>query len=385
MKVLYLECNMGIAGDMLMSALWELVDDKENAMNDINNFGLPNINVSFENKITCGINGTHAKVICLGIEENEQIHNLNNNTLYDIKKIINGLNVSDFVKENSINTYDIIANAESKVHNCTIDNIHFHEVGTLDAIADVVICSYLINKLVVDEIIVSPINVGSGSVKCAHGVLPVPAPATANILIGIPTYSNDVIGELCTPTGSALVKNFADEFSSSPNMITQKIGYGIGTKEFNTANCVRAFLGESNDSDTIELACNIDDMTPEELSYACEVLMKNGALDVTQTPITMKKSRLGIMLSVICKLDDRDKILQLIFKHTTTIGVRQYSLIRYTLDRKIEKINTRFGSVDVKKSNGFSVSKEKIEFEDLKKIADINNLSINEVKKLIDK
>jgi hypothetical protein len=244
----------------------------------------------------------------------------------------------------------------------------------------------LIDKLNADKILVSPINVGSGTVKCAHGVLPVPAPATANILVGVPIYNGDISAELCTPTGAGLVKNFADEFSNHYNMVVKKIGYGIGTKEFERLNCVRAFLGDSNEYDeVIELACNLDDMTPEELSYACKCLLDSGALDVTQTPTTMKKSRLGVTLSVICKKADINNILYLIFKNTTTIGVREYSLNRYVLDRKIEKIHTQLGNLDVKKSSGFGVEKEKLEFEDLKKFADANNLSINEVKKLIDK
>lgn len=382
MKVLYLECNMGIAGDMLMSALFELFDNKEKIISEINCIGLPDTVISFNNKETCGINGTHANVVVNGVTEGEAHSTCTHRKLADVKGIINSLNISDRVKEKATDVFNTLAQAESLVHNTTVDNIHFHEVGTLDAIADIVVCSLLIDKLNPDKIVSSSVNTGSGTVKCAHGVLPVPAPATAEILKGVPLYSNGVSGELCTPTGAALLKCFADEFSSMPVMSTEKIGYGIGSKEFETANCVRAFLGQSdnNDENTVELACNIDDMTAEELAFACEVLLKSGALDVCQCPAVMKKSRLGTLLSVLCSEKDKQKILELIFKHTSTIGVREYKISRYTLERHIERFSSPLGDADVKISKGYGVVKKKVEFEHLKKLAEDNGLSVNDVK-----
>ena len=381
MKILYLECNMGIAGDMLMSALFELFDNKEEIIDEINRIGLPDTVISFNNRETCGINGTHAEVVVNGVTEGEAHSTCTHRKLADVKGIINSLNISDRVKEKASQVFNILANAESLVHNTTPENIHFHEVGTLDAIADIVVCSFLIDRLSPDKIASSPVNTGSGTVKCAHGVLPVPSPAAAEILKGVPAYSNGINGELCTPTGAALLKCFADEFSSLPVMITEKIGYGIGSKEFETANCVRAFLGRSdNNESTVELACNIDDMTPEELAFACEVLLKNGALDVCQCPTVMKKSRLGTALSVLCSEKDKQKILELIFKHTSTIGVREYKINRYTLERHIEKVSTPIGDADVKISKGYGVIKKKVEFEHLKKLAEDNGLSVNDVK-----
>ena len=381
MKILYLECNMGIAGDMLMSALFELFDNKEEIIDEINRIGLPDTVISFNNRETCGINGTHAEVVVNGVTEGEAHSTCTHRKLADVKGIINSLNISDRVKEKASQVFNILANAESLVHNTTPENIHFHEVGTLDAIADIVVCSFLIDRLSPDKIASSPVNTGSGTVKCAHGVLPVPSPAAAEILKGVPAYSNGINGELCTPTGAALLKCFADEFSSLPVMITEKIGYGIGSKEFETANCVRAFLGRSdNNESTVELACNIDDMTPEELAFACEVLLKNGALDVCQCPTVMKKSRLGTALSVLCSEKDKQKILELIFKHTSTIGVREYKINRYTLERHIEKVSTPIGDADVKISKGYGVIKKKVEFEHLKKLAEYNGLSVNDVK-----
>lgn len=373
---------MGIAGDMLMSALWQLIPNKEKVLDDINSIGLPHTQISFEEKTSCGINGTYANVLCHGVSEGEEHTHHHHSSLGDVCEIINSLNIPNEIRDKAVETYNIIADAESKVHGTTVDNIHFHEVGTLDAIADVVVCSYLLHLLKADKIICSPVNVGSGTVKCAHGILPVPAPATAEILKGIPYYKSDIKSELCTPTGAALIKANATEFAEMPKMICSGIGYGLGKKEFDTANCIRAFIGDADD-EVIELACNIDDMTAEDLAFACDILMKNGALDVAQSPITMKKSRLGTMLSVMCRADDREKILSLIFKHTSTIGVREYKLNRHTLDREIHKINTPFGDVRIKKSSGYDTQKEKPEFDDLQKIAIDNNLSIDEVRKLI--
>lgn len=385
MKILFLECNMGIAGDMLMSALFELFDDKNKIIAEINRIGLPDTVISFNSRETCGINGTKADVVVNGVTEGDSHIACTHRKLSDVKTVINSLNLSHRVKEKATYVFNILADAESLVHNTTPENIHFHEVGTLDAIADAVVCSFLIDKLSIDKIIVSPVNTGSGTVKCAHGVLPVPAPATAEILKGVPAYSNGINGELCTPTGAALVKCFADEFSSMPVMSTEKIGYGIGSKEFETANCVRAFLGEddNNSENTVELACNIDDTTAEELSFACDVLMKNGALDVCQCPAVMKKSRLGTVLSVLCSENDKQKILELIFKHTSTIGVREYKINRFTLERHIERISTPMGDADVKISEGYGVKKKKVEFEHLKKLAEDNGLSVSEVKNLL--
>lgn len=374
---------MGIAGDMLMSALWQFIPNKEKVLRDIHAIGLPHTQISFTQKSSCGINGIYANVLCHGVSEEDGHKHHHHSNLGDICEIINSLNIPNNVKNKAIKTYTLLAEAESIVHGTTIQNIHFHEVGTLDAIADIVVCSYLLYLLNPDKIICSPVNVGSSTVKCAHGILPVPAPATAELLKGIPYYKSDIKSELCTPTGAALIKANVTEFSEMPNMICSDIGYGLGKKEFDTANCVRVFIGDADD-EVIELVCNIDDMTAEDLAFACDILMKHGALDVTQSPITMKKSRLGTMLSVLCRAEDREKILSLIFKHTTTIGVREYKLNRHTLDRKIDKINTPFGDVRIKKSSGFNTQKEKPEHDDLAKIANVNNLSIDEVKRLIN-
>ena len=299
----------------------------------------------------------------------------------EIEHIIEHLDIPERVKNDAVGVYKLIAKAESHAHGCEISEIHFHEVGTMDAVADVVGTCLLINELNVDRIIASPINVGSGQVRCAHGILPVPAPATAHIFGGVPIYINDIQGELCTPTGAAILKYFAQEFSPMPVMKISKIGYGMGSKDFEAANCVRVMLGETQDkSDTVsELCCNLDDMTGEAIGFAIDRLFDAGALDVFTTPIGMKKNRPGILLTCICRENQRDEMLGLIFKHTSTIGVREYITNRYTLDRTIETTHTQFGDVRVKRSTGWGVSKIKAEYDDMEKIARENNISISDI------
>lgn len=300
----------------------------------------------------------------------------------DIKNLISKFDLPEKVKNDAVSVYELIAEAESKAHNCEIENIHFHEVGTMDAVADIVGVCLLINYLDVDNIISSPINVGKGTVKCAHGILPVPAPATAYILRDVPIYSNEVSGELCTPTGAALLKYFSSKFSSMPTMKVEKIGYGMGTKDFGTANCVRAFIGETEDKvdKVTELSCNIDDMSGERIAFAVNKLFKSGALDVYTTPIGMKKNRPAVLLTCICRGEDKEKLIHLIFKYTSTIGIRENTFNRYILDRKEEKIDTKYGEVRVKKSSGYGVSKMKVEYDDLERIALENDIDISEIK-----
>lgn len=337
-------------------------------------------------------------------------HHHHHASLQKINNIVDNLNVSDEIKSDVKSIYKIIAEAEGHVHNKPVTEIHFHEVGTMDAVADITAACVLIRKIGADKILASPIHVGSGNVKCAHGILPVPAPATAYILKGIPMYSTDLKGELCTPTGAAILKYFVDEFRSMPAMTSDDIGYGMGFKDFERANCVRAIVGTSiesqndialnkkstkdqeqetdNSSDTdsiIELRCNIDDMTGEEIGFAFEQLLAAGARDVFTTPITMKKNRPGILLTVICSTCDRDKMVREIFKHTTTIGIRETICNRYILDRTEETLNTTFGQVRKKRVKGYGVERSKLEYEDISKIARNTGMSLKDVKDSIGK
>lgn len=305
MKTLYLECNMGAAGDMLMGALLELIPDRENFLEKLNQAGIPGAIVTVEKGIKCGITGTHVRVTVDGQEEhsldaepenyghhhlhgnghshdeasheeysqhshahNEQLHSHEgqfdkeylhsheghshqghhhhgHTSLEDISRMIDKLSVDDKVKEDVKTIYGMIAEAESQVHGHPVSQIHFHEVGTVDALTDITGCAMLMRQLEPEKIIVSPVTLGFGQVHCAHGILPVPAPATALLLRGIPCMAGNIRGELCTPTGAALVKYYANAFGRMPEMVIEKIGYGMGTKDFEAANCIRAILGES--------------------------------------------------------------------------------------------------------------------------------------------
>lgn len=393
MKTLYFDCSMGAAGDMLTAALLELIPDQDAFIEEMNSLGIPGVHVKKKKSSKCGITGTSISVTIHGKEEDVDIHHHEHihdnhhhehchNSLHDIEHIVRDhLNLSQKIQDDIMKVYTLIAEAESKAHGKPITDVHFHEVGTMDAIADITAVCILMNKIAPDQVIVSPVNVGSGQVMCAHGILPVPAPATAHILREVPIYSGNIRGELCTPTGAALLKYFATRFGDMPIMTTKVIGYGMGKKDFEAANCVRVLLGETaNKNDMVaELFCNVDDMTAENLGFAMEVLFSAGALEVYTVPVGMKKSRPGTLLCVMCRLNDRDKFLELIFKHTTTIGIREQISNRYTLERSIEAVDTLYGTVKKKVSKGYGVHKEKYEYEDLADIARKEEISIAKV------
>ena len=379
MRVLYLDCGMGAAGDMLTSALLELFDDKDAVLAELNTLGIPGVQYIAEKSEKCGIVGTHMRVLVEGHEEDEHHHH--HSGMDDIAHIVRHINASPEVRQEIMDIYWIIAGAESTVHGVPVTHIHFHEVGAMDAIADVAAVCYLMDKLKLGKVFASPVHVGSGTVKCAHGLLPVPAPATANILTGVPIYGGAIKGELCTPTGAALLKHFVSKFGDMPPMAVSKIGYGMGKKDFEAPNCVRAMLGETQEQaeQILELSCNLDDMTGEAIGFAMEVLLEAGALDVFTTAIGMKKSRPGVMLTVLCWESDKEKLLPLIFKHTTTLGLREKLCNRYTLSRKEEIVQTPYGPVRQKISSGYGIERSKYEYEDLAKLARENNLSLKDV------
>lgn len=389
MIILYLDLNMGAAGDMLTAALYELLDDekKKDFLEKINAAGIPGVQLVAEGAVKCGITGTHMKVLVQGQEEeshdhhHEHEHHHHHASMEDIENIIKGLNLSDKVKENAVQIYKLIAAAESKAHGRPVSEIHFHEVGTMDAIADVTGVCLLLEMLAPQKIYASPVHVGSGHVHCAHGILPVPAPATATILQGIPIYGGQIQGELCTPTGAAILKYFVNEFGQMPCLTVEKTGYGMGKKDFQAANCVRAFLGQQSQpfDEILEFTCNLDDISAERVGFAIEELFAAGALEAYTIPVTMKKSRPGLLLCVMCHESDKDKIIQSIFKHTTTLGIRQNISKRYGLDRHIEKLDTKYGQVRVKCSQGYGVSRKKIEYEDLARLAREKGKSIQEI------
>ena len=408
MKTLYLDCGMGAAGDMLTAALLELHDDPEAVLDTLNSAFAGRAVLSVRKDQKCGISGSHMTVTIDGrVEgeepaqahehyhdhvhepehdhEHEHHHHHHHTSITEVREFIGSLALPAEVIQNALAVYDLIAAAEAHVHGHPMENIHFHEVGSLDAMADVVSVCYLMHELKPEKIIASPVHVGSGTVHCAHGILPVPAPATQVLLQGIPIYSGDIQGELCTPTGAALLKHFVTQFGNMPPLRVSKIGYGTGFKDFPRANVIRALLGESEDESEqiIELACNIDDMTAEELAFAQERLFAAGALDVYFTNIGMKKSRPGVMLTCMCRAEQRNEMLTCMFRHTTSLGVREYVCSRYTLSREFVTKETPFGVIHLKRSFGYGAIHEKPEYEDMKKIAEEQDLSLREIQKLL--
>ena len=383
MKTLYIDCGMGAAGDMLTAALLELHPDREGFLQKLNGLGIPGVTFIAERSTKCGINGTHIRVAVHGEEETEHMHDHHHHhgSMEDIRSIVSRLRIATTVKLDILAVYEEIAQAESHVHGVPVEQIHFHEVGTMDAIADITAVCLLIHELKLDKILASAVHVGSGQVRCAHGILPVPAPATAHILQNIPIYGGSIKGERCTPTGAALLKHIVDEFGDMPAMKVKTIGYGMGKKDFERANCVRVLLGETKEKPEgiWELNCNVDDMTGEQIGFALETLMEQGALDVFTIPIGMKKSRPGILLTVLCKEADKEKMVSLIFKHTTTLGIREKFCTRYTLQRKVETVDTPYGVIRKKVSAGYGIQRSKYEYEDVARVAKANNLSIAQV------
>lgn len=431
MRILYLDCGMGAAGDMLMAALLELCPDRETVLEELNHLGIPGTEFRAEKSEKCGISGTRMRVLIHGEEEAGEENSLDTHGQFDdlfhehehghghgehshnhehpgehshahhhagmneIREWIGHFHVSEKVKKDALAVYQLIAEAESRVHGKTVEDIHFHEVGTLDAVADVTGVCFLMERLGIEKTFASAVHVGSGQVRCAHGILPVPAPATACLLENIPIYGGSIRGELCTPTGAALLKYFVGQFGIMPPMAAEKIGYGMGKKDFPAANCVRAFIGNLRNQESenlaeadsiVELRCNLDDMTGEEIGFACEILLKEGALDVYTVGIGMKKSRPGILLVCLCRSADICRMEEFIFRHTTTLGIRRVWCERSVLSRSFEGIETPWGTVRRKLSHypgQEEVLREKLEYEDLAAIAEKTGISIAQIRKRI--
>lgn len=426
MKTMYIECAMGAAGDMLMAALLDLLPSRDAFIDQMNQLGLPGVHLHADKAVRCGIAGLSVSVHVHGAEEaSHDVHSHDHEHaqdhghhdhghshdhdhphshahdhshsheaapgahhhhagLADIQAQIDALPVSDRVKQDARAVYALIAEAESHAHGVPADQIHFHEVGTLDALADIVGVCLLMEALAPSRVVASPVHVGSGQVRCAHGILPVPAPATAYILRGVPTYGGSIRGELCTPTGAALLKHFAAGFGPMPCMAVNAIGYGMGKKEFPAANCVRVMLGEAGDAngpndEVVALCCNLDDMTGEALGYAQEKLLSAGALDVFTLPAQMKKGRPGHLLVCLCRPEQADTLAQAILRHTTTLGVRRASMPRYALARETVSVQTAYGPIRLKVGQGYGVRRVKPEYEDVRAAADSSGMPFETV------
>ena len=443
MKTLYLECAMGASGDMLLGALYELLPDREGFLDTMNHLGLPQVAVTAAPAQSLGIAGTHMAVTVAGLEEDEALahhdshgqehhhhdhdhgahcdqdhehihlhghehphehphehehhhdhdhdhghgHHHSHSGLGDVQAVINALPLPQAVIGHVRAVYDSIAQAESKAHGCPVEQVHFHEVGALDAIADVAGVCYALHLLAPEEIVVSPIHVGSGQVRCAHGIVPVPAPATANLLAGVPIYGGTIQGELCTPTGAALLTHFATRFGPMPLMETAQVGIGLGTRQFPAANCLRAFWGqrrEEANGEICQLVCNLDDMTPEALSFACQRLLELGALDVYTLPGQMKKGRPGWQLTVLCQPEREGEFARHILTHTTTNGLRALRCGKYYLAPSRDSVDTPYGPVGIKRAEGMGISRHKPEYDDVARLARERGLPFQAVSSAAD-
>nr|WP_207719430.1 nickel pincer cofactor biosynthesis protein LarC [Clostridium sp. cel8] len=409
MKILYYDCFSGISGDMNLGAMIDIGVDKDYLISELAKLNVNEYSINVKKDTKNGISGTNVEVI-LSEETHHDHHDHHHDhhgadhhhhrNLPYIEKIINSSELNSKVKKISIEIFKKVAQAEAKVHNKPIEEVHFHEVGAVDSIVDIVGAAICFDYLNIDKVIASKVEVGRGFVKCAHGTLPVPAPATSEILENIPITSK-VPFEATTPTGAAILSYFSSDFTDLKNFKIERTGYGIGKKDNeDIPNVLRVFIGESNESaissesshrgymkDEIRLMeCNIDDMNPENYDYVMDKLMKAGAEDVYLTPIIMKKGRPAVKLSVLYKKQYEDLIRNNIFLNTTTLGVRKIDLDRDILERKIEKVNTKFGEVSIKVS--YYEDRKinfKPEYEDCKKLAIKNNVSIDEIKREVIK
>jgi pyridinium-3,5-bisthiocarboxylic acid mononucleotide nickel chelatase len=318
----------------------------------------------------------HSRTAAPAPQEHSHSHSCG---LTEIREIISKAAISDPAKKTAIAIFEALGSAEAKIHATSIEKVHFHEVGAVDAMVDIVCAAVGAEALGVDEIVCSPLNVGGGSVKCAHGTFPVPAPATVELLRDAPVYSSGVQAELVTPTGAAIVQVLAKRFAAFPEMKIEKSGYGAGTREFpGLPNVVRLTIGEAvaksvskTESDTVSvLEANLDDLNPQVFGYVMDRLLEEGALDVFGMPVQMKKNRPGTLLTVLCKPQDASKLSRLIFTETTTLGVRRREEVREILARRWEKVRTQWGDVRIKiaSMNG-TVTNYAPEYEDCRRIA----------------
>ena len=374
-KILYFDIINGISGDMTLSTLLDLGIPKEVFLEELDKLNLNDeFEIEISDKFENGIKGTNVNVI---IKENGVHRNL-----IDIYDIIDKSTLNDNIKENAKKVFMEVAKAEAKVHGTSIDKIHFHEVGAMDSIIDIVGACILIDLLCVDTIYATKVPLGSGFVKCAHGVIPVPAPAVVEILKDVPVKFGNVKGECTTPTGAAIIKTMCDEFVDQIEFETKQIGYGVGYKKFEVPNILRTFIGVKKKQNNIvcEISANIDDMSSEIYSYLYEKILSEGALDIYTETIYMKKNRPAYKINVLCLEQDLDKFTELLLKETSTFGVRYHKFNRRLLDREFTKINTKYGDVQVKLGYlNNKLIKVTPEYEHCKKIAEKENITLNKI------
>ncbi|MBI5747975.1 MAG: nickel pincer cofactor biosynthesis protein LarC [Nitrospinae bacterium] len=387
MKILYFDCFSGISGDMVLGAMADAGVDIKSIKKELKKLAMEGYDLKVSKVKRKGIKGTKVDVV---VDKKKHFHH----TSYkDIKRMIERSRLSKKIKEDSLRIFKNIAEAEAKIHRTSVDNVHFHEVGAVDSIVDVVGAAICINILSPDIILSSPINTGMGMVKTEHGILPVPAPATAEMLKGFPSYSSNVEFELATPTGVGIITTMAKSSNTMPNMKTNVIGYGAGSKDFSESpNLLRIMIGETtpstplfkkggmggfeHDSITV-IESNIDDMNPQFYDHIMSRLFKEGALDVFMTPIIMKKNRPAVKITALSENDSVNRLADILLGETTSFGLRMYNTERVKLEKEIKTIKTEYGNVKVKigKRKGAVISITP-EYEDCKKIAEEKGIPI---------
>ena len=377
MKIAFFDCFSGVSGDMILGALVDAGLDIAKLETELGKLGISGYRITAEKTARKGIAGTRVSV--------EVTDRTTERKLKDIVEIIDRSGLDDGVKEQSKQTFTEMARVEATIHGKSIDDIHLHEVGSLDAIVDVVGAFAGLNKLGIEAAYCSRIHVGTGFLECRHGTLPVPAPATLEMLKEIPIYSTGIEAELATPTGACIMKTLCKGFGIMPEMKVEEIGYGAGSRELEIPNLLRVYVGETigrgyEKDEAVLIETNIDDMKPELLAYATEALLEQGALDVFTTPISMKKNRPGTILSVLTTRDKLDEVLSTIFAETTTLGVRIHSLERQKLSTEIISVETRFGVISVKIGRaGGQVKNIAPEYESCKSIATEQGIPLKDV------
>jgi uncharacterized protein (TIGR00299 family) protein len=389
-KILYYDCFAGISGDMNLGAMLDLGVDQEYLLKELGNLPVDSYKIKVYKDRRGGITGTKVDVIVLSQKKTATRSAQKKSTFHDIARMIKGSNLSANVKKISLDIFTRLARAEGKIHGHKIDDVHFHEVGAIDSIVDIVGAAICLDYLKVDKVLSSPIQVGSGIIHCSHGTLPVPAPATAEILQGIPMKTGLVPFEATTPTGAAIIASTATSFTDRIDFTPQKIGYGLGSKDSPVPNVLRLFLGEISDNtakadepqtgEALMIECNIDDMNPELYDALMERLFSAGAHDVFFTPIIMKKSRPAVIVSVLCDAGKQKAIEEIFWLNSSTFGLRSYKVTKSMLRREIVKVKTRHGEITVK--NGYLKGrkiKSKPEYEDCKRLAKENGVSIQDI------
>jgi pyridinium-3,5-bisthiocarboxylic acid mononucleotide nickel chelatase len=380
MKIAYFDCFSGASGDMILGALMDAGLPLEHLQRELAKLGLSHFELGKAAVVKNGISGSQALVNI----EHDHHHHHHHRHLGDITGIIEKSTLSAAIKRDSIRIFERLAEAEAKVHNTTVDKIHFHEVGAMDAIIDVVGGVIGIHLLGIETIICSPLHVGSGTVECAHGTLPVPAPATAELVRGKPVYATGVQGELLTPTGAAILTTMASDFGPLPSMTVEQIGHGAGTADRSIANMLRVFIGSAPQpgktfevEQTVTIETTIDDMNPQVYDYLIEKVLEMGALDIFCTSVQMKKNRRGTLVTILCRPEMVTAFSEFLFRETTTIGLRWHLDNRFTLQREFTTVKTRFGAITCKVAkNGNELINITPEYEDCKRVAKQHNVPL---------